>query len=92
VKALIAFFALRPVFTLYGLRVIWFALLLNFAIQYFGLAAGTYASYGVRMFVYWRDFLPSIFSSLVNIALVRILLEVAAVILLSRKPIQAEQD
>ena len=85
-NTLVDFFALRPVFTRYGLRIIWFAFLLNLAIQIFSLAVGTYAMYGRLNIGQWLEFIPLLFSPLVQIALVRVLLEVAATILLRSEP------
>jgi hypothetical protein len=86
-KFLIDFFALRPVITLYGLKIVWFIFLLNLAIQIFSLAVGTYAAYGRLNIGQWLEFIPLLFSPLVQIALVRVLLEVAATILLRREPV-----
>ena len=91
-KTLVDFFVLRPAFTLYGLRIIWFLFLLSLALQYLALGVGTYAAHGPRMFEFWLEFMPSVLSNAVYIALVRLLLEVAAIILLHRGPIPTGEN
>ena len=91
-KTVFDFIELRPVFTLYGLKIIWFAFLLNLAIQYFTLAVGLYNASGPGNIWVWPGFIPHLLSTLVNIGLVRVLLEVAAAILLRRDPIKTVQN
>ena len=83
-KALLDFFALRPVFTRWGLRAVWFACLFEFALQLYSLTWGTFAAYGASQVGVWSSFVIILLPPLVNIVLVRLLLEVATAILLDR--------
>ena len=77
---LINFFAVRPVFTLYGLRVLWGAYLLNQAIPFMALFTNPH-------FEVVRS-IPALLALLIqaglNIAIVRLLIEVAGSILFGR--------
>jgi hypothetical protein len=77
--ALIDFFAVRPVFTLYGLRVLWGAYLIDQAlpiVALFSKADLTVANLPA--------FLAIFFQACLNIGLARLLIEVAAAVLLGR--------
>ena len=77
--ALIDFFAVRPVFTLYGLRVLWGAYLISQALPIVtvvnraGLSSATLV-----------PILIIVLQAALNIAIFRLLIEVAAAILLGR--------
>src|SRR5215217_6243794 len=74
------FLALRPVFSTLGLRLVWFAFLLQQA----DILAGLFRSYGLSGWGSWYNISTLLFHMLVNVLLVRVLLEAAAAILLRR--------
>jgi hypothetical protein len=78
------FFALRPVFTFWGLRLIWYVYLTNTIIQaYIALeqVSQALAQRGVSWLAWSPNLFPLILGILVQLGLVRLLLEVAAIIL-----------
>ena len=81
--ALINFFALRPTFTL-GLRVVWYIYLFNMLVQSY-IAVSTIfralAQKGISWEAWSPNFIPLILGVVVQLALVRIFLEVAAIII-----------
>ena len=80
----INFFALRPVFTHYGLRIVWIIFLMNAAIQLyiaFNTIFRVLAQRGVSVEAWSPNFIPLILGVIVQIALVRIFLELAGFIL-----------
>jgi hypothetical protein len=82
VDTVISFFSLRPTFTLFGLKVIWYAYLLLAIVETYGIAIGTYDAYGSLLSgSHWLYFLPAVLGILVRLALVRLLLEVAIAVL-----------
>jgi hypothetical protein len=82
VDTAIRFFTLRPVFTLFGLKVVWYVYLILNLIEAYGIAVGTYNAYGHVLGVSgWLYFLPGVLGILTRIALVRLLLEVAVAVL-----------
>jgi hypothetical protein len=81
---LVNFFTLRPMFTFWGLRLIWYMYLLNAIIQaYVGLFAifQGLAQRGISWEAWSPNLFPLILGVLVQLGLVRLLLEVAAIIL-----------
>jgi hypothetical protein len=78
-SALINFFAVRPVFTLYGLRVLWGAYLISQMLPILAVINRTSLSTAA---------LPAVFiiflQAALNVAIFRLLIEVAAAILLGR--------
>jgi hypothetical protein len=89
-NALINFFTVRPVFTFQGIRIVWYLYLFHLAIQtYFSLAevSAVMARSGVDWQTWWPRTLPLIFGVAAQIGLVRLLIEVAASIILTpRRP------
>jgi hypothetical protein len=87
---MINFFALRPVFTHYGLKVVWYLYLANAALQaYLAIAAifRVLAQHGISWESWSPNFLPLLLGIVVQLALVRLLLEVSAVVLFNlRRP------
>jgi hypothetical protein len=78
------FFALRPVFTHYGMKVVWYMYLLNALVQAYTAVSGIVrilAQRGISWEAWSPNFLPLIFGIIVQLALVRLFLEVAAIIL-----------
>jgi len=82
--ALINFFALRPVFTHYGIKVLWYIYLLNAFIQaYIGVSGviRILAQHGISWEAWSPNFIPLMLGIIVQLGLVRLFLEVAAIIL-----------
>jgi len=80
---LISFFALRPTFTFLGLKVVWYIYLSNTFIQtYVALAAisRALAQRGISWEV-WPNFIPLLLGLVAQLAIVRLLLEVAAIVI-----------
>jgi hypothetical protein len=81
---LINFFALRPVFTFWGLRVVWYIYLSNVIVQSYVAAFGIFqalAQRGISWEAWSPNFLPLILGIVAQLAVVRLLLEVAGIIL-----------
>jgi hypothetical protein len=74
----IDFFAVRPVFTLYGLRVLWAAYVLEQAFPVVTILTNPNISKTLQAV------LLLVFNACLNIAIFRLLIEVAAAILLGR--------
>jgi hypothetical protein len=82
--ALINFFALRPVFTFWGLRVVWYIYLSNVVVQSYVAVFGIFqalAQRGISWEAWSPNFLPLILGIVAQLAVVRLLLEVAGIIL-----------
>jgi hypothetical protein len=85
---IINFFALRPVFTHHGLKVLWYIYLLNAFVQTYIAVNGTFillAQKGISWETWSPNFIPLILGIIVQLGLVRLLLEVAAVVLASAR-------
>jgi hypothetical protein len=86
--ALINFFTLRPVFTHYGMRIVWYLYLSNALVQAYVAVYGiirVLTQRGISWETWSPNFLPLILGIIVQLALVRLLLEVAAVVLSSAR-------
>jgi hypothetical protein len=87
----INFFVLRPVFTHYGMRTVWVLFLINAFLQLAISVNGIIQILGQRG-ISWEawspNFLPIIFGIIVQIALVRLFLEVAAFVLSNARSAQ----
>lgn len=84
------FFALRPVFTEHGMRVVWWLYVINALLQaYIGVdnSIRLLAERGgtVNWVVWSPNFLPLVLGVVVQIALVRLVFEVAAAVLSGRR-------
>ena len=82
--ALINFFALRPTFTLFGLKVVWYLYLLNAVIQTYSSFSGisqVLAQRGIHVEFWSPNFIPLFLGVIAQLAIVRLLLEVAAIII-----------
>jgi hypothetical protein len=82
--ALINFFALRPVFTHYGIKVLWYIYLFNAFIQAYIVVSGVIrilAQRGISWEAWSPNFIPLMLGIIVQLGLVRLFLEVAAIIL-----------
>jgi hypothetical protein len=83
---IISFLALRPVFTHYGMKVVWYMYLLNAVIQTYVAVNGVFrilAQRGISWEAWSPNFIPLVFGIIVQLALVRLFLEVAAIVLAS---------
>jgi hypothetical protein len=86
--ALFNIFALRPVFTFAGLKIVWYIYLLHTFVQlYIAIAEVSQflAQKGISWLAWSPNFLPAILGLVAQILLVRLLLEVAATILLTSR-------
>ena len=81
--ALINFFALRPTFTFRGLKVVWYIYLLNTVVQSYLAVSVIFRALAQRG-ISWEaaspNFIPLILGIVAQLLLVRLLLEVAAII------------
>ena len=78
------FFALRPTFTVVGLKVVWYIYLLNTFIQTYVAVSGiskVLAQRGISFEVWLPNSFPLILGLVAQLAVVRLLLEVAAIII-----------
>ncbi len=85
---LINFFALRPVFTHFGMKVLWYIYLLNAFVQAYIAVNGIFrilAQRGISWEAWSPNFIPLILGIIVQLALVRLFLEVAAIVLASHR-------
>jgi hypothetical protein len=83
-EILINFFALRPTFTVWGLKIVWYIFLLNTFVQTYVAVSGisrVLAQRGISMEVWLPNSAPLILGLVAQLALVRLLLEVAAIII-----------
>jgi hypothetical protein len=83
-QILINFFALRPTFTFMGLKVVWYIYLLNTFFQTYIAVSGisrVLEQRGISLEVWLPNSIPLILGLVAQLALVRLLLEVAAIII-----------
>jgi len=81
---LINFFTLRPVYTHYGMQLVWYLYLLNAFIQAYSVVNGIVrilALKGISWETWSPNFIPLLLGIIVQLVLVRLFLEVAAIIL-----------
>ena len=83
---LINFFALRPTFTVNGLKIVWYIYLMNVIVQTYVSVTGIsqlLAQRGISMEIWLPNSIPLILGLVAQLVLVRLLLEVAAIIISS---------
>jgi hypothetical protein len=83
-EALINFFTLRPTFTHFGLKVVWYLYLLNAVVQtYVSISSisQVLAQRGIHVELWSPNFLPLLLGVIAQLVIVRLLLEVAAIII-----------
>jgi hypothetical protein len=83
-ETLINFFTLRPTFTLFGLKVVWYLYLLNVVVQsYVSLTniAQLLAQRGAQLTLWSPHSIPLVLSLVAQLVIVRVLLEVAAIVI-----------
>jgi hypothetical protein len=86
-EVVINFFALRPTFTFLGLKVVWYIYLLNTMVQTYIAVSTVFralAQRGISWEAWSPNFIPLILGIVAQLALVRLLLEVAAIIISNR--------
>lgn len=86
-ETLFNFFALRPVFTFVGLRLVWYLYLTHVIFQLYvslDTVAHILAQRGISWEAWAPNSIPLVIDLLAQVGLVKILLEVAATVLLSR--------
>jgi hypothetical protein len=82
-ETIINFFTLRPTFTILGLKVVWYLYLLNAIVQLYVTFAGisqVLAQRGMHLDLWSPNFIPLLLGLIAQLAMVRLLLEVAAII------------
>jgi hypothetical protein len=81
---LISFFIFRPTFTVLGLRVVWYIYLANTVVQFY-LAINSVLQVLAQRGISWESWSPNlvplIFNAITQLVLVRVLVEVAAIII-----------
>ena len=93
-NALINFFTLRPTFTFFGLKIVWYLYLVNVVVQAYLSISGitqALAQRGISLEMWSPNFIPYILGVIAQLALVRLLLEVAA-IAISNSPTAARSQ
>ena len=83
-ETLINFFTLRPTFTHFGLKVVWYLYLLNAVVQTYGSISSiseVLAQRGIHVELWSANFIPLLLGLVAQLAIVRLLLEVAAIII-----------
>ena len=83
---IINFFTLRPTFTLFGIKVVWYLYLLNTVVQLYVAISGAsqiLAQRGVHLDLWSPTFRPLLLGVVAQVAVVRLLLEVAAILISS---------
>jgi hypothetical protein len=88
---LVNFFTLRPTFTFVGLRVVWYIYLLNVLVQSYVAVSGIFqalAQRGISWAAWSPNLSPLILGIIAQLAVVRLLLEIAAIILSDSRPKQ----
>ena len=88
---LINFFALRPTFTFLGLRVVWYIYLSNVVVQSYVAVFGitqALAQRGISWEAWSPNFIPLILGIIAQLAVVRLLLEVAGIIVSNSRTIR----
>jgi hypothetical protein len=84
-EALLNFFTLRPTFTVFGLKVVWYIYLLNTSIQTYNAVSGfsqvmTQRGIGLEAWLL-PNAIPLILGLVAQLAIVRLLIEVAAIVI-----------
>jgi hypothetical protein len=85
-ESIVNFFTLRPTFTHLGLKVVWYLYLVNAVVQiYTSISSITQimAQRGVHLDLWSPNFFPLVLGLIAQLAIVRLLLEVAAIVISS---------
>jgi hypothetical protein len=87
-EVLIGFFALRPTFTVFGLKAVWYIYLLNTAVQTYVTVetiARLMAQKGISADIWIPNSIPLILGLVAQLLIVRLLIEVAAIVISNAK-------
>ena len=93
-ETIINFFTLRPTFTHFGLKVVWYLYLLNTVVQTYTTVSGIFqvlAQRGVHIDLWSPNFIPLLLNLIVQLVLVRLLIEVAAIVISSSPLVKGER-
>jgi hypothetical protein len=85
-EGLVDFFVLRPVFTFFGLKIVWYIYLLHMLVQLYvelNEVSLVLAQRGISWLTWLPNSAPLVLGLVAQIAVIRLLLEVAATILLA---------
>ena len=83
-ETIINFFTLRPTFTVLGLKIVWYLYLLNVVVQAYvtiSSASQLLAQRGMHLDLWSPNSIPLLLGLIAQLAIVRLLLEVAAIII-----------
>jgi hypothetical protein len=89
-ETLINFFTLRPTFTFFGLKVVWYIYLLNIVVQsYISLSGISHvlAQRGISLELWSPNFIPLFLGWVAQLVIVRLLVEVAAIVISTSRTI-----
>ena len=82
-ETIISFFTLRPTFSVFGLKVVWYLYLLNAVVQtYVSISniSQALSQRGLHLELWSPGSLPPLLGLIAQLAIVRLLIEVAAII------------
>jgi hypothetical protein len=88
-ESIVNFFTLRPTFTFFGLKVVWYLYLTNIIVQSYVSISGisqVLAQRGIHLDLWSPNFIPLILGLVAQLAIVRLLLEVAAIVISTSHP------
>ena len=88
-QALVNFFTLRPTFTFLGLQIVWYVYLTNVIIQTYNSISNVLrilAQRGVHVDLLSAGWIPLLLGIIAQLFIVRLLIEVAAIIISERGP------
>jgi hypothetical protein len=83
-ESILNFFTLRPTFTFLGLKVVWYLYLTNVIVQSYVSISGVsqvLAQRGIHLDLWSPNFIPLLLGLVAQLAIVRLLLEVAAIVI-----------
>jgi len=83
-ETIINFFTLRPTFTVFGLKIVWYLYLLNVVVQSYvtlSNASQILAQRGMHLDLWSANYIPLLLGLIAQLAIVRLLLEVAAIVI-----------
>ena len=83
-ETVINFFTLRPTFTVFGLKIVWYLYLLNIVVQSYVTISSAFqllAQRGMHLDLWSPNYIPLLLGLFAQLAIVRLLLEVAAIVI-----------
>jgi len=93
-ETIINFFTLRPTFTHFGLKVVWYLYLLNTVVQTYTNVSSVFqvlAQRGVHIDLWSPNFIPLLLGLVAQLVLVRLMIEVAAIVISGSPTARAER-